>query len=316
MTDEQLYRYFRGEATPAETAGIKEWLTSDSSAQEQFDSAHTLFNITEIRRAHLAADRRKAKNRFARAVRRIAAAVSSAAAAALIGFVSFNAGKEVQKDNLASIYNVLEVPNGKVVELALSDGTMVTLNGGSRLEYPVIFSDDRRFVKFSGQAMFSVAHNEECPFIVSTEMCDVTVLGTRFEVMSDLASGEFSTSLFEGSVKVMDRRDNSCFFLKPNQMVYMRNNRLQRMSITDDADYLWSEGIISIGNADFKTLMARFERSFGVKIYIERETMPELKFISGKMYVREGIENALKTLQTGCDFEYDWDQETGIVKIM
>lgn len=315
MTDEQLYRYFKGEATTSETAEIREWLTSDPSAQKQFDSAHALFNMTEIRRAHLAADRRKARARFVNAVRRIAAAVSSAAAVAVIGFLSFNAGKNAQKDDLASIYNTLEVPNGKVVELALSDGTMVTLNGGSRLEYPVIFSDDQRTVKFSGQAKFSVAHNEECPFVVSTDMCDVTVLGTRFEVMADLASGEFSTSLFEGSVKVTDRRDNSCLFLKPNQMVYMRDNKLQRMAITDDADYLWSEGIISIGNTDFETLMAKFERSFGVKINIERGTMPELKFISGKMYVCEGIENALKTLQTGCDFEYDWDQETGVVVI-
>lgn len=315
MRDELLYKYFKNEASSAEVEEIRAWLVSDPSAQEQFDSAHALFNLTEIRRARLEAERKGKKARGVRVFRRIAVAVSSVAAAALVGYVSFDAGKKIQKNELEAVHNVLEVPNGKVVEFALSDGTMVTLNGGSRLEYPVVFSDEKREVEFSGQAKFSVAHDEQCPFVVKTGMCDVTVLGTEFEVMSDALAGEFSASLFSGSVKVTDCRDNSCLYLKPNQMVYMKDNRLQRTNITDDADYLWSEGIISIGNTDFRTLMSKFERSFGVKINILRDTMPEVKFISGKMYVCEGIENALRTLQTGCDFEYTWSQETGIVEI-
>ncbi len=315
MTDELLYRYFKGEATAEEIAGVESWLLSDPSAQKQFDSAHTLFNVTEIRKAHIAADGKKAKKRVFAALRRAAVAVTSAAAAVLICFVSFRAGKQVQKDDLASIYNVLEVPNGKVVNFALSDGTMVTLNGGSRLEYPVVFDDSQRTVRFSGQGKFFVAHDEKCPFVVNTFVCDVTVLGTTFEVIANPASGEFSTSLFEGSVKVTDHRDCSCLYLVPNQKVCMQGDKLQRAPITDDAEYLWTKGIISIANMDFQTLMAKFERAFGVKIDIERETMPDVNFISGKMYVCEGIENALRTLQTGCDFKYTWDQEKGLVVI-
>lgn len=315
MNDELLYRYFKGEATPEEIAGIKEWLTTDSSARKQFDSAHTLFSLTEIKKAHINAQTRKSKARVSAMLRRAAVAAVSSAAAVLVCFVSFHAGRQAQKDKFASVYNVIEVPNGRVVDFALSDGTMVTLNGGSRLEYPIVFDDSQRNVRFSGQARFSVAHNEECPFVVNAGMCDVTVLGTTFEVMSDPQNGEFSASLFEGSVKVTDLRDNSCLFLKPDQMVYMKDNRLQRTSITDDADYLWTKGIISIANVDFETLMAKFERAFGVKIEIRCKKMPELNFISGKMYVCEGIENALRTLQKGCDFGYVWNQEMKLVVI-
>ncbi len=315
MNDELLYRYFRGEASPEEIAELREQLASDPAARREFDSAHTLFSLTEIRKAHIAVQSRAAKARISAVLRRAAVAAVSAAAAVLVGFISFHIGGQAQKDKLASICNVLEVPNGRVVEFALSDGTMVTLNGGSRLEYPIIFGDSQRNVRLSGQAKFSVAHDGECPFVVNAGMCDVTVLGTTFEVMSDPESGEFSASLFEGSVKVTDLRDNSCLFLKPNQMVYMKDNRLQRTSITDDADYLWTRGIISIANADFETLMARFERAFGVKIDIRCGKMPELNFISGKMYVCEGIENALKTLQKGCSFRYVWDQEKNLVVI-
>ncbi len=315
MKDELLYRYFRGEAGESEISQIEAWLLSDPSAQKQFDSAHTLFNMTEIRKAHIAADSKKAKMRIATAFRRAALAVSSVAAAVLLCFISFRSGKQVQKDDLASIYNVLEVPNGKVVNFALSDGTMVTLNGGSKLEYPVVFSDEQRTVRFSGQGKFFVAHDEKCPFVVNTFVCDVTVLGTTFEVIANPSAGEFSTSLFEGSVKVTDNRDNSCLYLTPNQKVYMRGDKLQRMPISDDAEYLWTKGIISIANMDFATLMTKFERAFGVNIEIRRETMPEVHFISGKMYVCEGIENALRTLQTGCNFDYTWDQEKGLVVI-
>ncbi len=321
ISDELLFRCFSGAASEGERRIVGAWVSASEENRSRYRRASGLYEkwVMSAPMENIEGKPvQKGKHRqFAvrATLRRIAVAAASVAAAAFACFVSFRGGRQVQKEELASVYNVLEVPNGKVVDFALSDGTMVKLNGGSRLEYPVIFADGIRSVRFSGQGRFSVAHDEEHPFVVNTFVCDVTVLGTEFEVTADPSSGEFTTSLFEGSVKVTDRRDCSCLYLNPNQMVYMCGDRLQRCTITCDDDYLWTRGIISITDLDFGSLMTKFERAFGVKIDIRRETMPELRFISGKMYVCEGIENALRTLQRGCDFSYTLDQETGVVVI-
>ncbi len=315
MNDETLYRYFRGAAAPLETEEILKWLEDDPAAQGQFDAAHTLFNLAEISKARAEGLRTSRRAGFGRWIRAALTATASAAAAVLVGVVAFNGGRSEEKKSLASVYNVLEVPNGKTVNLELNDGTKVTLNGGSRLEYPVVFAEDHRSVNLSGQAIFSVSHNDKCPFVVNTFAYDVTVLGTRFEVLADSLDGAFSTSLFEGSVKVMDKQHNTEVFLCPDQKVYMKDGRLLRAAIDTKDEYMWPDGIISIGGVDFCTLMARFERAFGVNIEICREDMPVLNFISGKMYVCEGIENALKTLQKGCDFSYTLNQSDNSVTI-
>ncbi len=321
MSDELLFRCFSGAASEGERRIVGAWVLACEENRSRYRRASAVYEKW-LMSAPMESIEGKPEQvgrhrRFAvrSGVRRAVVALSSVAAAAVVAFVSFLGGRQAQKEDLASIYNVLEVPNGKVVDFALSDGTIVTLNGGSRLEYPVVFGDGGRTVRFSGQGKFSVARDEERPFVVNTFVCDVTVLGTTFEVIAEPSSGEFSTSLFEGSVKVTDRRDCTCLYLSPNQKVSMRGDRLQRSPITDDADYLWTRGIINIANMDFPTLMAKFERAFGVRIEIRREDMPQLNFISGKMYVCEGIENALRTLQTGCSFDYVWDQEKGLVVI-
>lgn len=321
MSDELLFRCFSGAASEGERRIVGAWVSASVENRSRYRRASALYEKwvmsapMETVEGKPVPEGRHRSFAVRAALRRAAVAVASVAAAVFACFVSFRGGRQVQKEELSSVYNVLEVPNGKIVNFALSDGTMVTLNGGSRLEYPVVFADGVRSVRFSGQGRFSVAHNEECPFVVSTFVCDVTVLGTEFEVTADPSSREFSTSLFEGSVKVTDRRDCTCLYLSPDQMVRMRGDRLQRTAITSDDDYLWTKGIISISDMDFGSLMQKFERAFGVKIDIRRETMPELRFISGKMYVCEGIENALRTLQSGCDFSYALDQETGVVVI-
>ncbi|HET8752853.1 MAG TPA: FecR domain-containing protein, partial [Salinimicrobium sp.] len=81
------------------------------------------------------------------------------------------------------VYNTLRIPNGKIFELILSDGSQVILNSGTTITYPVHFlPNKKRTVYLAGEAFFKVAKDSLNQFVVNTKNQKVVVYGTRFNV--------------------------------------------------------------------------------------------------------------------------------------
>lgn len=71
---------------------------------------------------------------------------------------------------------------GNAITDTLPDGTILTLNKNSRLDYPEVFSDTLREVSMQGEVFFEVAKNPAKPFIIHTGTADIKVLGTSFNI--------------------------------------------------------------------------------------------------------------------------------------
>ncbi len=99
------------------------------------------------------------------------------------------------------VYNELKTPRGGGYNLTLGDGSMVWLNAGSSLRFPVSFTDSTRQVYLEGEAYFQVSHNGK-PFIVTSGDMDVRVLGTSFNVLAYPDEQQLVTTLVEGSVRI------------------------------------------------------------------------------------------------------------------
>lgn len=320
MTDELLFKYFSNEASAEEVAQIEQWLEEDPARQSEFDSAHYLFNAMILHSDELskmttpgALEKTSRKSKVRRLVYRYAAAAAAVVIAGLSGvFVE----REINYNKMTAQTNVLEVPAGQRMSVTLSDGTQVQLNGNTRIEYPVIFSRKQRNVKLSGEAFFEVKHDERHPFIVETFASKVEVLGTRFNVYADEASKYFSTALVDGKVKVTTNDETAeQVVLAPDEMVRFVNNHLVVTKVDAENLISWTEGYVNLADTDFASLMHRFENVYGVKIVIERETMPEIGYKSGKIRVSEGVNFALKLLQHECKFTYTENYETNTITI-
>lgn len=320
MTDELLFKYFSNEASAEEVAQIEQWLEEDPARQSEFDSAHYLFNAMILHSDELskmttpgALEKTSRKSKVRRLVYRYAAAVAAVVIAGLSGvFVE----REINYNKMTAQTNVLEVPAGQRMSVTLSDGTQVQLNGNSRIEYPVIFSRKQRNVKLSGEAFFEVKHDERHPFIVETFASKVEVLGTRFNVYADETSEHFSTTLVDGKVKVTTNDETAeQVVLAPDEMVRFVNNHLVVTKVDAENLISWTEGYVNLADTDFASLMHRFENVYGVKIVIDRETMPEIGYKSGKIRVSEGVNFALKLLQHECKFTYTENYETNTITI-
>ena len=279
MEQELLFRYFRGETSQEEEERILSWVEASPANRAEFRKAHLLFAGLALYAPASASDIANPKPR--RTLLRIARYAVRTAAAVIVMVGAAYFGRIYYHRSLSKQQTLISVPAGQRMQMALADGTLVHLNAGTTLEYPVVFSHKDRRVKLTGEALFEVAHDAKHPFIVETFATDLRVLGTKFNVLADPDNEVFSTTLIEGKVKVTNRNDPAeSIIMQPNDMVVLENGRLYKERVSDFADLCWTEGLIHLKKMPFGELMAIFERAFDVRIKIERETMPQINVLN------------------------------------
>lgn len=319
MNETILLRYIKGETAPEEELEVARWMEENPEKhQRELDEVRFIYHFSLLNDERTAR-RPEASARPAalRPWRRIGRYALRAAAAAVLLIVGGYTAKLHIYNEIGRQSTIFEVPYGQRVRIALPDGSNVWLNSGARIEYPPVFSRNDRRVKLTGEALFEVEHDSERPFRIETFASEISVLGTKFNVVADETHRRFSTTLLEGRVRLTNRVDPTQpdIVLSPNDMATLSNGRMYVRTETDPEALCWTEGLVSIGGLPFDELMARFEQVFDVKIVLARETLPRIGRISGKIRVNDGIENALHILQYAADFRYERDAETNVVTI-
>jgi ferric-dicitrate binding protein FerR (iron transport regulator) len=302
ITEETLIRFQKCETTPEEEVAILDWLDADPENQRQLDSLDFQFNAAVL---HM--EQPQSEDQSSRRINPFRAFIYAGVAAAIALFLAVGNGwyqaRQTRLD-LESLNTTINVPIGQRIEVTLQDGTRVCLNAGSSLEFPNVFSKHDRKVRLSGEAMFDVMPDADCPFVVETYGYDVQVYGTKFNVEADAASAEFSTALLQGSVKVTDRASGAGFFLVPGEKAELVQGKLRRSPITNSDEYLWTEGIISLQCDSFTELLKRMEKAYDVHFIIQFDKEPVVR-CRGKIRVSDGIEHALEIIKLGTDFNYE-----------
>ena len=306
MTQETLFRYFKGEATPEEERQIGAWLLEEPGAQKEFEQAQFLFEASAL----YAPEKPVRKRTTFRTILRYSAGI---AAAALLAVATGQLVRKQTEDRLSHEMMALSTRPGERAEVTLSDGTIVTLNADTRLEYPVTFRGDERRVRIDGEALFRVRHDEKHPFIVSTFASDIRVLGTTFNVLADEHSRLFETTLKEGQVRVTNLANlTDVHTMTPGEVVSLVDGRLQKSVLQDPASLCWVDGLVNLKADSFEALMARFEKVYGVHIILKAS--PSIEGLSGELRISEGIEHALKVLQHVVDFQYEHYEGNILIK--
>src|SRR5690606_6779178 len=174
-----------------------------------------------------------------------------------------------QKENL--VFNTLNIPNGKKFIVELSDGTIVHLNSGSSLRYPVNFlSAGPRQVYLSGEAYFDVSSNELNPFIVNVNDLDVKVLGTKFNISAYTEDRSTNVVLVEGAVSLDGKTGpkDAVVTLEPGQKGsyghYTQNIVVD--AVNTDLYTSWMQGHLVFRNLTFDQILTKLERYYNIEI--------------------------------------------------
>lgn len=93
----------------------------------------------------------------------------------------------------------------EITRVNLPDGSTVSLNANTKLEYPEVFLANERRIALSGEAFFEVAHDSTCPFIIDTNGASVEVLGTTFNVSAYPGRPTVEVNVESGKVRLTEK---------------------------------------------------------------------------------------------------------------
>jgi ferric-dicitrate binding protein FerR (iron transport regulator) len=235
-----------------------------------------------------------------------------------------------EKKTSVNNYCTVHTPLGSKMRMELQDGTVVWLNAGSNLKYPVNFSDKQRDVYLSGEAFFDVASNKEWPFVVHTNELNVKAVGTSFNVKAYPNEKSVTTTLVEGIVKLENARNKFSYTLKPKQeLVFLKDNvkpdiaeaskssnkvnepalpasqaenAVIKDEVNTEATISWKDKRWIIQGETIDKLAVMLERRYDIKINILSEELGAFKF-SGTIE-NETIEQVLDYLRYTVPIDY------------
>lgn len=226
--------------------------------------------------------------------------------------LSYHSSKEA-----SAKYHTLTVPYGSDFTVILSDSTVVHLNAGSSLKYPVSFtSKEKRRVTLTGEAFFDVQKDASTPFIVKTNNVDVTVLGTEFNVTA--YSNDFRTdiALVEGAVKIESATSSfQTHVLEPNQVATL-NNVTNNLSISKKnlAPFLsWRTGGLILHEETFDAIIRKLERKYNVSITNTYTALNNKTFTA--TLTNETIEEVIHAFNLSYSFDYVINRNTKTIVI-
>lgn len=298
MNQELLYKYFKGTATINEEKQILDWVEASEENREAYLKERMLYDIS------LFSDKQDAKqkktihfNATIRWTTRIAAAI-------IVGVCGYFMTTDYLYNKDAQLQTIT-VPAGQRAQITLADGTHVWLNSKSKLTYASNFGRSERNVELDGEAYFEVAKNKQIPFYVNTEMHNVKVVGTCFNVCAYSGSKEFETTLVEGIVDIYTAHNKQVVTRLKKEEFFANYDGRYKKTILPSYEYLrWKEGLYCFDDVPFGGILDKLEKYYNVKITVTSPRLLDHTGLTGKFREQDGIEHILRTISKDHPFKY------------
>ena len=215
-------------------------------------------------------------------------------------------------------YNTLTVPYGKRFDVKLSDGTLVHLNAGTSLKYPVKFIKglDRQ-VFLNGEAYFDVVKDTNHPFIVNADEINVRVLGTQFNMTSYPEDAHTNTVLVEGSVSIYKKDETynkeTTTVLQPGYIASLnKDHDIISINQADIAMHTaWMKGRLILNEVAFKDILKKLERQYNVT-FINNYKALENRYFTAKFDI-EDIQQVMTSFSNSASFSFIFNNNEIII---
>lgn len=286
-------RYSKGRATVKEQKAIDLFLDSLQETSE-LDNA-----VLTEEKGKLLLEKIEARivYKTRKSYRTIAASVAAVFLLAGIFFTYFLVtGNEAMKTVVAKL--------GEKEKVILPDASVVYLNSGSSISYPVAFGEKSREVTLTGEAYFEVEHKEKHPFIITSDQFKTQVLGTKF-IVSNYKGDTPAVTVVSGKVKVTDKHSSvSEIITRGQRVVYSEENHLLLKSDNVNAEnYMaWKEGRVFFDHADMKQVLQTLHRRYNVVLQLN-SPLYECSTISGT-FSGNDVEKVLSSIRFINEMDY------------
>ncbi len=313
VEDVEIWAYVSKSADKTTRIKVENWKNSNDFDEYRFNSIVKLYSLTGKNLSSDNIDVEAEKTKFFEVI--APANVKSNRiqkylkyAVTIVLFISI-AGVGYQ--SLSSNKIIIETNYGEERKIALSDGSVVWLNAGSKISYK---KNDQRTIQLDGEAFFDVAKDKMHSFTVETpDKVIVKAIGTSFNVKAYPENTYLETTLLTGKVEVSSKNYfNEKIIMLPNDKlsIHKVNGKPIKTTIHNKETVLtWKEGKIRFENMSFKNIADDLRGQLNVTLVFENKEITESRF-TAVFDKTTPIEEILEVLKASKDFKFNLNKQT------
>jgi ferric-dicitrate binding protein FerR (iron transport regulator) len=246
------------------------------------------------------------------------------AIAAVLALVAGAGWYLLPRKETAGTPNTISTRRGSKSRIQLPDGTVVMLNGDSRIAYNADAFSENRLLQLSGEAFFDVAPDAQHPFVIQTSSISIRVLGTAFNVRAYANEKTVQTALIRGAVEVTLRnKAQNSVVLKPRQKLVVLNTPTDSSAANTVAapasllrvetlqypandsmalEALWTKNKLVFNAEPLEEVALKIERWYDVKVLIADARLK--KTLYSGVFEDETLQQVMQALQLTGSFHY------------
>jgi ferric-dicitrate binding protein FerR (iron transport regulator) len=306
-----IIKYLSGDTNTAESKRLFDSMDKDSALKNEFEALKKTWNLSAAKPDEdiSAINLDEEWNLFAENIDKssgkiislkqnkkkfsIARLASAVAAVFVLGFAIFYFFN-LKTEELVAVNSVLES--------SLPDGSQISLNAGSELEYAVNFNKNKRVIKLKGEAFFKVTHNPKKPFIVKAGKLKVEVVGTEFNVNAKSKKGNVEVIVNSGKVLVYSKSDKSDakllqagdkakFILKKSEIIKETNANPNFLA--------WKTRKLVFDRTKLEDIVKTLNHTYSVHIVIKNSALKNCTLTN--TFDKQSLDSILKVLEATLD---------------
>ena len=207
-------------------------------------------------------------------------------------------------------YDITEITAKNEIkeQIVLPDGSLVSLNADSKLEYPKEFTDIERKVKLTGEGFFNVTKNPEKPFIIETENAEVRVLGTSFNVNTKLSENKVEVFVETGLVELKRRNNsNEKILIEPGDVGVLTKDKLERLVNTNNNIIAWKTHEIIFREDKLSDVIHILNSVYNTNIICENQEVLNLNYTS--TFVNQEISSVINVICVTFDLKVEYKND-------
>ena len=173
----------------------------------------------------------------------------------------------------------------------------------SALQYDrLAYGKKNRNVTLNGKAYFSVTHQEQCPFRVQTELANIQVLGTQFQVTAN--ANQTSATVESGKVRFYNKEQKEAILTKGMYAFINQKGQMQINKQSDPNTFAWKTHVFVYNEAPLKKVVKELEEVYKVHI----GGIPQKEYNLTTTFDNTPIEDIIEIINQTLDTKLDITQ--------
>jgi ferric-dicitrate binding protein FerR (iron transport regulator) len=191
------------------------------------------------------------------------------------------------------------VSGSTLAQIEYYDGSAISLDADAELSYnPKPHKKERRFIQTKGMVYYAVEKNPDKPFVVSTSLAEITVLGTKF--MVGLSTDSVVLSVEEGRVKIVPTNNKEAAIVSAGETWVVSSDGKSESKPYSPNAMSWANRQLQFANTPLGEVVKDLEAMYRVEISLD-SSLHTCKLTGS--FRKKSLEKVLESIAETLDLE-------------